>query len=139
MGAPRDHDLRDGFITGQRQIYDPGDQRKAELAGGVGDSVRVTLDQPHVTRLHAGDRQRRDRQLLAFHSARDPHHREREARPQIKLRQGRYVLTDLNSANGTRVNGQRVSEHVLHDGDVIQLAGVEIRFQLPSLWRASQG
>ncbi|MCZ7574817.1 MAG: FHA domain-containing protein [Ardenticatenaceae bacterium] len=58
---------------------------------------------------------------------------------QIKLRQGRYVLTDLNSANGTRVNGQRVSEHVLHDGDVIQLAGVEIRFQLPSLWRASQG
>lgn len=57
---------------------------------------------------------------------------------QIKLRQGRYVLTDLNSANGTRVNGQRITEQVLHDGDVIQLAGVEILFQLPSLWRSTR-
>ena len=54
---------------------------------------------------------------------------------QIKLRQGRYVLTDLNSANGTRVNGQPITEHVLHDGDLIQLAGVEILFKLPSTWR----
>src|SRR5690606_10775052 len=54
---------------------------------------------------------------------------------QIKLRQGRYVLTDLNSANGTRVNGHPITEHVLHAGDLIQLAGVEILFKPPSTWR----
>lgn len=58
---------------------------------------------------------------------------------QIKLRQGRYVLTDLDSANGTTVNGQRVAEHVLHDGDRIRLAGAEIIFQVPSPWRAPGG
>jgi pSer/pThr/pTyr-binding forkhead associated (FHA) protein len=34
---------------------------------------------------------------------------------------GQYVLRDENSANGTLVNGQRVSEQVLRDGDEIQV------------------
>ncbi|HKT37084.1 MAG TPA: FHA domain-containing protein [Ktedonobacterales bacterium] len=34
---------------------------------------------------------------------------------------GRYLLRDENSANGTLVNGQRVSEHMLEDGDKIQV------------------
>lgn len=34
---------------------------------------------------------------------------------------GRYLLHDENSANGTLVNGQRVSDHVLEDGDKIQV------------------
>jgi two-component system cell cycle response regulator len=31
-----------------------------------------------------------------------------------------YLLEDLQSANGTYVNGQRITEHVLSDGDVVQ-------------------
>lgn len=45
---------------------------------------------------------------------------------QLRLRHGRYVLYDLNSRQGTWVNGQRVREWVLHPGDVIRLGAVDI-------------
>lgn len=48
----------------------------------------------------------------------------------IKLRGGHYVLTDNNSANGTRVNGQRITETVLRDGDEICLAAICMTFRL---------
>jgi Inner membrane component of T3SS, cytoplasmic domain len=34
---------------------------------------------------------------------------------------GRYLVRDENSANGTLVNGQRINEHLLEDGDKIQV------------------
>ena len=39
-----------------------------------------------------------------------------------------YRLTDLGSTNGTLVNGQRVHEHQLTDGDVVQFGATEIVF-----------
>ena len=36
-------------------------------------------------------------------------------------RAGRVMLRDLNSTNGTYVNGSRVLEHVLQDGDRLEL------------------
>src|SRR5512135_43549 len=36
-----------------------------------------------------------------------------------------YKLRDLNSTNGTRVNGLRIVESKLHDGDAIRLGSVE--------------
>jgi hypothetical protein len=47
---------------------------------------------------------------------------------QIRLVQGRYVIFDLDSSSGTYVNGQRVTQCVLHPGDVISLAGVQLVF-----------
>jgi hypothetical protein len=47
---------------------------------------------------------------------------------QIRLVQGRYAIFDLDSTGGTFVNGQRVIQHVLHPGDVLSLAGVQIVF-----------
>ncbi|MCM3567291.1 type VII secretion protein EssC [Neobacillus mesonae] len=41
---------------------------------------------------------------------------------------GQAVIRDLNSANGTYVNGGRVSEHVLAIGDVITIMGLKIIF-----------
>lgn len=38
------------------------------------------------------------------------------------------VLEDLNSTNGTQVNGQPVKMHFLQDGDVIELAQYRIRY-----------
>jgi len=39
----------------------------------------------------------------------------------IRLEDGRFVMHDLKSTNGTFVNDKRVSRHALQDGDVIQV------------------
>jgi pSer/pThr/pTyr-binding forkhead associated (FHA) protein len=49
-------------------------------------------------------------------------------------RQGdQFYVEDLNSVNGTVVNGQRVPSHNLHplrNGDVIALGKMELRFEM---------
>lgn len=42
-----------------------------------------------------------------------------------------FNLRDLSSVNGTFVNGRRVGEHVLRDGDLIRFGGVDVRFDAP--------
>ncbi len=48
---------------------------------------------------------------------------------EIRLRLGRYTLYDLQSTNGTYVNGRRVAERVLDDGDQISVGGLELVFR----------
>ncbi|MBU6422785.1 MAG: FHA domain-containing protein [Chloroflexota bacterium] len=48
---------------------------------------------------------------------------------EIRLRLGRYTLYDLQSTNGTFVNGRRVAEVALSDGDRITIGGSEIVVQ----------
>jgi pSer/pThr/pTyr-binding forkhead associated (FHA) protein len=45
---------------------------------------------------------------------------------QIRQRYGHLVLYDLDSSGGTEINGYPVEECVLHSGDVISFAGVEV-------------
>jgi pSer/pThr/pTyr-binding forkhead associated (FHA) protein len=40
-----------------------------------------------------------------------------------------YCLEDLESTNGTLVNGRPVNKHVLRDGDVLQLGEHELHYQ----------
>lgn len=40
-----------------------------------------------------------------------------------------WVLHDLNSTNGTRVNGQRVTQATLHDGDTVSLGLIQLEFR----------
>src|SRR4051794_11692987 len=42
---------------------------------------------------------------------------------------GEYVIRDLNSGNGLFVNGQRVSETALNDGDVILVGHSRLVFE----------
>jgi hypothetical protein len=49
---------------------------------------------------------------------------------QLKLQHGAYGFADLGSRNGSRVNGQQVSEIALGPGDVIQIGDTEIEFQV---------
>ncbi len=42
---------------------------------------------------------------------------------------GQCVLRDENSANGTFVNGQKVMEYVLRDGDEVQVGQTTLVFQ----------
>jgi hypothetical protein len=45
---------------------------------------------------------------------------------QLRRRYGRYVLYDLGSSGGTRINGYPIEECVLHAGDVISFAGTQV-------------
>ncbi len=40
-----------------------------------------------------------------------------------------YKLRDLNSTNGTRVNGMRIAETKLNNGDAVRMGSVEMRFE----------
>jgi hypothetical protein len=58
----------------------------------------------------------------------DPGVSERHA--QIERRADGYYLIDLGSANGVRINGQRVVEQRLAGGDEIELGGVALTFEI---------
>ena len=40
-----------------------------------------------------------------------------------------FVLVDLGSTNGTKVNGATVSQHTLRPGDTISVGATTIRFE----------
>lgn len=61
------------------------------------------------------DVQLKDAELSRFHA-------------EIRLDRGRYYVRDLGSSNGTLVNGERIAEKELSDGDRIQIGGVVIDF-----------
>ena len=48
---------------------------------------------------------------------------------QIQKKGDLYMLVDLNSSNGTYVNGERVDEYVLANGDEIQIGDHVLQFQ----------
>ncbi len=48
----------------------------------------------------------------------------------IERRADGYYILDLGTANGTRVNGQRVSVQRLANGDEIEVGAVRLRFEL---------
>ena len=49
---------------------------------------------------------------------------------QLKLHQGAYSLTDMGSTNGSYVNGQRITEIALGPGDIIEVGGTRMEFQV---------
>lgn len=49
---------------------------------------------------------------------------------QIERRAEGYIIRDLDSANGVRVNGQRVTERRLTGGDEIELGAVGFKFEI---------
>jgi len=46
----------------------------------------------------------------------------------IECEAGRFILRDLNSTNGTLVNGNAVTEIDLHPGDVIEMGEMQVEF-----------
>lgn len=49
---------------------------------------------------------------------------------QVEVRDGKIRLSDMGSASGTLVNGQRVSEIELKPGDVVRIGNTELRLQI---------
>jgi hypothetical protein len=48
---------------------------------------------------------------------------------EIRPRGNGYVVVDLGSTNGTKVNGARVAEKELDDGDLIMFGNTQMRFE----------
>lgn len=46
----------------------------------------------------------------------------------IDIQNNRHILRDAGSPLGTSVNSQRVTEHILRDGDVIQIGSIQLEF-----------
>jgi hypothetical protein len=40
-----------------------------------------------------------------------------------------FLLIDLGSTNGTKVNGTRINQHILQDGDELSFGNTQIRFE----------
>ena len=65
--------------------------------------------------------------LSAPSSLNDPNVSRRHA--EIRRRGSDVVVVDLGSTNGTRVNGVRVKEQLLNDGDEIEVGTSTVRFE----------
>ncbi len=76
------------------------------------------LDQPSLTIGRA-----LDNELIVNYGRISAHHARIEQTP------NGYMLTDLNSSNGSFYNGQRVASRLLADGDVIYLGGQDVAVQ----------
>lgn len=48
----------------------------------------------------------------------------------INLRNGQYVMIDLKSSNGILINGKKLEEAVLQDGDIITVGSFKFQFNL---------
>ena len=51
---------------------------------------------------------------------------------EVRLRLGRYTLYDLQSTNGTFVNGRRIAEMVLSNEDQVTIGAAELTVRLES-------
>ncbi len=49
----------------------------------------------------------------------------------VEQEDGAWKIVDLGSSNGIKVNGLRVNEQILSDGDLIHLGPVVLRFRSP--------
>ena len=50
---------------------------------------------------------------------------------EILLRGSEVVVKDLNSTNGTFINGEKIAENVLKPGQTLRLGNVELKLDLP--------
>lgn len=71
-------------------------------------------------------------QLRLTHTSVSRRHAQIEHYPDVRAPggAGHWVLSDLGSTNGTSVNGRRVEQVEIHDGDRIDLGGASLIFQI---------
>jgi pSer/pThr/pTyr-binding forkhead associated (FHA) protein len=83
-----------------------------------GSEVALPLgeDSLRIGRGRENDLQINDESVSTFHA-------------EIHVENGRHVLKDLGSTNGVRVNGERVPQAVLSDGDLLRFGNIRVSYQ----------
>ena len=104
------------FLVGSAMVEAPGGAAVGSLAMGDGRRVGIGEDPVSIGRLPECD------VVLS-----DPNVSRRHA--EVRRRGNDFVVVDLGSTNGTKVNGAGVRERVLVDGDEITVGGTHIRFE----------
>jgi hypothetical protein len=106
------------LLSGNRtQLIELGDGALAIRAGnGAGQVFPVS----HKGDTIVGRGEEADIQLPDFTVS--------EKHCRITARRGFFLLQDLHSTNGTLVNGERVQEHVLRNGDVLTVGKTDLEF-----------
>jgi hypothetical protein len=104
------------FLVRSAMVEAPGGAAVGSLAMGDGRRVGIGEDPVSIGRLPECDI------VLS-----DPNVSRRHA--EVRRRGNDFVVVDLGSTNGTKVNGAGVRERVLVDGDEITVGGTHIRFE----------
>jgi len=104
------------FLVGSQMLEAPGGAAVGSLSLPDGRRIPVSEDPVSIGRLPECDI------VLS-----DPNVSRRHA--EVRRRGNDFVVVDLGSTNGTKVNGAGVRERRLSDGDEIALGGTRIRFE----------
>lgn len=147
----RDEDLPPGDLRVSCALLDASGEEVAPDAKTLGaveaghtmvlDREKLLRERPHAPKAALAVREGEDRREIGLGPeplavGRDPQNdlvlddrRVSRRHAEIRLRLGRYTLYDLQSTNGTYVNGRRVAEMVLSDGDRLSIGGIELLFR----------
>jgi hypothetical protein len=114
---------------------EPGTEQPVEA--GVDDDTPAPVVEPDLARaalVLGGARHELDRPVLTLGRARecdivvdDPSVSRRHA--ELRRGPGGFTIVDLASTNGTQVNGQKIDQTTVDDGDRIMLGQTELRFE----------
>ena len=89
------------------------------IVAGPGKGTEFVLERAAILgRLDTNDIPVRDKKASREHA-------------KIYLQGQKYAIVDLNSSNGTFVNGAQVTKQLLEDGDEIEIGTVRMRFDNP--------
>jgi hypothetical protein len=91
---------------------------RLHILSGISEGKSFELAEDHITLGRGLDN------MLRFADGTVSHHH-----AVFVLDGDNYKLRDLNSTNGTRINGLRTTEMLLHDGDQIRMGSVEMRYE----------
>jgi hypothetical protein len=112
---------------GHTMVYSP-DREARPLAPPPVDAGRALLVGEGKRSVLSGTRVLIGRSRDCDITLEDPNASRRHA--ELRNEDGRWVVTDLGSTNGVKVNGRRVQEAVLQPGDELALGLARLRFEL---------